>query len=182
MEEYGDWTGMPPYEEEQDVYTEVDPNQELAEMLGDDPTSDRVILYSRIQNMSSRERRIFVKIIQQDALMDLIHAMKNLKKTTSDEWKDVIKKLNKIKDIKVPDKSGFDFSAFLNTLIPLVGALAATLLASRDADKKDIECAKAPAEKDPLESDPTFGMDAEIKKRKSIVLQLCDKKENGFSD
>lgn len=180
MEIYGDWADVYSYEEEQDVYPEVDPGEELAERLGEDPDSDKVRLYLKIRMMSPVEKRLFIKILQQNAMTGLISAMKNLKKTTSEEWKKVIKKLITLKDIKVADKSGFDFSAFLDTLLPLVGALAATLLAQREAEKKDSECAEPPQENNPL-GDPSFQEDAASQLQKSIVLQLCDTKQNGFS-
>ena len=180
MELYGDFTiDTEPYEEEQDVYTTISPDEQVAEMLGEDPTSERVRLYSKIQNMSGSEKRIFIKILQQDTMMKLLSAMKNLKKTTAEEWKSIIKKMNQLKDVKVIDKSGFDFSAFLKTLIPLVGALAGTLLAMRESEAKESECAEALPENDPL-TDPSFERDAEEQLYKSIVLQMCNLKENGF--
>ena len=175
---YGDWAEYDVFEVEQDVYPTVDPSEELAEKLDADPTSDKVKLYSRIQKMSPIEKRLFTKILQQNALMDLISAMKNLKNTTKEEWERVIRKLSNLKDVKLPDKSGFDFSAFLTTLLPLVGALAATLLAQRDFEKKDSECAEPV--NNPLD-DPSFQEDATKQLQKSIVLQLCNAKENGFS-
>ena len=181
MEEFGDWTVYQPYEEEQDIPELVNPQMELAEKLDASYGSEKVRLYQMIDRMSRDEKEMFVKIIQQDAMLDSLHAMKNMKKTTGDEWKRVIGKLISIKDIKFKTKGNFDFSSLLGVLIPALAFLAGMLLAMREAEKKDIEAAAPPDENNPLLNNPEFEKDAEEQLMKSIVLQDCNNKQNGFS-
>ena len=139
MEEFGDWTVYQPYEEEQDIPELVNPQMELAEKLDASYGSEKVRLYQMIDRMSRDEKEMFVKIIQQDAMMGSLHAMKNMKKTSGDEWKRVIGKLISIKDIKFKTKGNFDFSSLLGVLIPALAFRAGMLLAMREAEKKDID-------------------------------------------
>lgn len=181
MEEFGDWSVYQPYEEEQDIPELVNPQMELAEKLDSSYGSEKVRLYQRIDSMSRDEKIMFVKIIQQNAMMDALNAIKNLKKTSGDEWKRVMSKLISIKDIKLKTKDGFDFNAFLKMFIPALAFLAGMLLAMREAEKKEIEAAEPSPENNPLISDPEFEKDASVQLMKSIVLQYCHQKENGFS-
>ena len=104
MEEFGDWTVYQPYEEEQDIPELVNPQMELAEKLDASYGSEKVRLYQMLDRMSRDEKEMFVKIIQQDAMIDSLHAMKNMKKTSGEEWKREIGKLISIKDIKFKTK------------------------------------------------------------------------------
>jgi hypothetical protein len=181
MEVFGDWSVYQPYEEEQDIPELVNPQNELAERLDASYGSDKLKLYQKLNGMSRDEKETFVKIIQYDAMMDSLHAIKNLKKTSGDEWKNVIGKLISLKDISFRTKDGFDFSALTETLIPALAFLAGTLLAMRESERKDIECAEPAEENNPLLNDPEFQNGADEQISKSLILQYCHNKQNGFS-
>ena len=180
MAEFGDWSAYQPYEEEQDIPELINPQMELAERLDSSYGSEKVRLYQMLDRMSRNEKEMFVKIIQQDALMDVLNSMKNLKKTSSENWKKSIGKLISIKDIKLKTKDKFNFNKMLDILIPSLAFLAGTLLAMRESERKDIEAAAPPDEKNPL-FDPVYERDAKKSIEKSIILQYCHNKENGFS-
>lgn len=134
-------------------------------------------LYSE---MTEGEKSTFIKILQYRAIMSLLEAMKDLKNTPKEVWDNVIMRLKAISGINAPN-SKFDFSAMLKTLIPLVGALAGTLLALKEGDKALVEAAEP--ETTVLTDE---ALQEEMAKKDealsgSVVLDLCNKKENKFS-
>ena len=178
---YGDWTTFPPYEEEQDIPDIINPQMDLAKKLGEDYSSDKVRLYMMLSKMPQRDKEMFVKILQKDALMSSLRSMRNLKKTSKKQWKKTIQKLLSIKGMKFGSSGGkmkIDFNMILETLLPALAFLAGTLLALKESDKKQSEAAEP--ENNPLLND-NFKNKEKEQLNKSIVLQYCNKKENGFS-
>ena len=110
--------------------------------------------------------------------MEAMSAVENLKNTKESTWKKVIGKLNAIKDINIGvDPSGFDFKKLLTVLIPLLGLLAGILLALRQAEDPDNP--DDPGNKEVKKLNEAAKAKAE--KVKSIILQYCDGKSNGYS-
>lgn len=151
---------------------------------------NRVKLSERLDSMDPEQKRLLVKMMQFKALKETLDAIKNLKSTSADTWKKIIKKLKNLSGIDIgPDKSGFDFNEMLKLLIPLLGALAGTLLGMRLSHKAEIEAATPKQDPDNPDQDilSPEEIDAELKKayddmvRKSVVLQMCDTETNGFS-
>jgi F0F1-type ATP synthase assembly protein I len=152
-----------------------------------DRVNNKTKLYKRLDEMDTNDRRMLLKIIQFDLLMEAMSAVENLKNTKESTWKKVIGKLNAIKDINIGvDPSGFDFKKLLTVLIPLLGLLAGILLALRQAEAAEKE-ASAPNPDNP--DDPgnkevkklNEAAKAKAEKVKSIILQYCDGKSNGYS-
>lgn len=151
---------------------------------------NKVKLSQRLDEMKPEEKRLLVKTMQFKILKEILDAVKNLKSTTADTWKKVMGKLEAIIGIDIgEDKSGFDFNAMARALLPLIGSLAGTMLAFRAAHKAEIDAATPITDPDnPLSEikDPDFS-EKELKRendsfvRKSIVIQMCNSKENGFS-
>lgn len=152
-----------------------------------DRVDNKVKLYQKMDKLDPTSRRMLLKIIQYNLLMEALSAVENLKNTTEKTWKNIIGKLNAIKDVNVgKDPSGFDFKKLLTTLIPLLGLLAGILLALRQAEAAEIEAAE-PNQDDP--EDPAVkekkalekAAAAQAAKIHSIVLEFCGDKSNGFS-
>lgn len=151
---------------------------------------NKVKLSQRLDEMKPEEKRLLVKTMQFKILKEILDTVKNLKSTTADTWKKVMGKLEAIIGIDIgEDKSGFDFNAMARALLPLIGTLAGTMLAFRAAHKAEIDAATPITDPDnPLSEikDPDFSK-KELEReydsfvRKSIVLQMCNKKEKGFS-
>lgn len=178
MDIYGDWSVVQPYEEEQDVPELVTDQQEAAQTIPPDYPEEKVKLYKKIKDMTARERELFIKIIQYDAIVQTLEAIKNLKKTTAEEWKRIISKLNSLKDIKISP----ELNKIIKTITPLVAALAGMLLAMREAEKK--ESLAAEPENNPLD-DPLFEKEAKSlfdSSFGSVILKMCSQKINGFSN
>lgn len=179
-ESWGDWSVAQPYEEEQEIPEVENDAIEAAKTIPEGYSEEKVKLYKKVQEMTPRERRLFVKIVQQDAINGLLHALKNLKKTTAEEWKAVIGKLISIKGLG--GKLGsFDFDKFLSALIPAVALLAGTLLAMREAEAKESEAAAPDDSQNDLLVNEEYAKDVEEMIRKSRILEFCHEKENGFS-
>jgi hypothetical protein len=154
-----------------------------------DNVNTKIKLYNNLDKMPVRKRRAFIKLMQYQVLSEALDAAKNLKNTPEKVWKSVIAKLNSIKGLSAGvDPSGKDFNKFLEMFIPALGMLAGLCLALRQAEKEEREAAEP-------ELDPEFPdtvnaevAEKECKKkadeniRKSVVLQMCDLKENGFSN
>ena len=97
-----------------DIYDDEILNDEsnFAEDTEENPSEEfenRIKLQQKLESMTQDDRNLLMKIIQFDLLEEMMSAMKNLKKTGADTWKNIISKLNSIKDISVSDESGFDF-------------------------------------------------------------------------
>ena len=181
MEQFGDWNVYPPYEEEQEAAELVNPHMELAESLDASYGSDKVRLYRMLERMSAWEKEMFVKIIQQDAMMDVLNAVKNLKKTSEEEWKRTIGKLISIKGMKTSGNGNFDFNGMLDKMIPALAFLAGMLLAMRESERKDSESAEPNDADNPLVSDPNIESGIEGLSEGSIIMRYCKNMENGFS-
>ena len=152
----------------------------------------KAILNERIYSMSAYDRAMFLKIIREDAIDELLDAMKNLKNTAEETWKNIIYKLQNLLNFKDDDTSKFDFNKILKVLLPLVAALAALLLALKKAEKAESEASNVPSD---IENDPVFkalyndtnnddddgDIDKITGKIKSIVLTNCKKEIDGFS-
>lgn len=150
----------------------------FAEDTEENPSEDvenQIKLQQKLESMTEDERILLMKVVQFDLIEEMLSAISNLKKTGAETWKSIISKLNTIKDIGVSDESGFDFKEFLKILLPLLGALAGTLLALRSADKKESEAADVDYDTDEIKA--ILNEDAP----KSIVLSMCEKEINGFS-
>lgn len=165
----------------EDVTAQTDADIEYADLV-----NKKIELYQNMDNMSSRDRSTFIKLIQMDVLNDALDAACNLKKTPESVWKNVISRMNAIKGLKnSTDRSGFDFNKLLDKLIPAIGLLAGTLIALRQAEKAEIDADTIDDEAEILKQEKaalTQKAKAEAMKLKSIVLQYCDTKENGFSN
>lgn len=162
---------------------------------GNDPqyskyVMDKVRLSQRMDQMEPEKKRLLVKTIQFKILKEILAAIKNLKGTTAETWKRIMRKLEAITGIDIgQDKSGFDFNAMARVLLPLLGALAGTMIAFKAAQKAESEAASPREDPD----DPTAEVntpeyaEAQLNKiyndfvNKSVVMQMCDGKENGFS-
>ena len=177
------------------IYYDIDEHEAgLNDPSSETPESkfvtNRIKLSERLDSMDPDDKRILVKMIQYDIIKEVLDSIKNLKNTTADTWKNVIGKLNAIVGIDIgEDKSGFDFNAMAKNLIPLVGALAGTLMAFRASQKAESEAAEP--QDDPNDTTgeimTTAVAEKELKKmyddfiNKSIVMKMCEEKTNGFS-
>jgi len=163
------------YLEEYDEQTDIDALEtEMATM--------KLRLYQEMDNMTSRDRSVFIKLIQMNTINEALDAACNLKKTSESTWKRVLGKLNAIKGIKnATDKSGFDFDKLLEILLPALGMLAGTLLALRQFEKASSDAAKPKENKKDEELHLKAKAAIEAKKIKSVILQYCSNNENGYS-
>ena len=164
-----------------DIYDDEILNDEsnFAEDTEENPSEEfenRIKLQQKLESMTQDERDLLMKIVQFDLLEEMMSAMKNLKKTGADTWKNIIGKLNSIKDISVSDESGFDFKEFLKIILPLLGALAATLLALRESDKKESESADVDYDTEEIKK-----IKESVPSPKSIVISMCENETNEFS-
>jgi len=151
-------------------------------------------LYKWLEEQSTEYRDMFFKMIQLDAIMEMFEALKNMKKTPGDVWKNVIAKLKNAATLPVSsgEKKKFDFKKFVEILLPILGALAATLMAIKDAEGEEIEAAKklnedkpddemTPEEKTEAKNKAIVKEEQAEALKKSIVLSLAEAKRNGFS-
>jgi len=149
-------------------------------------------LYTQLMSMSQEERDLFFKSLQLDATTDMLEAIKNLKKTPGEMWQHVIEKLKNVADLPVSDeeKKKFDFGKFVKTLLPLLGALAGTLLAIRQAEKEEIKSEMPEDVSNGNEQSPLKRVQNELediakeqkeKNSSSIVLQLARENKENFS-
>lgn len=152
------------------------------EVYNIDAAASRIKLRQRLSQMTQSERDMFYKIIRYNELMNLLNAIKNLKSTPAEVWQNIIKRLNAIADLP----GGTDdqrFSDFMKKLLPMVGAIAGTLLALRQLDKEDAKASDVGyGEGNPVNDSQDINTKlAEAQNAKSIILQYCNQKENGFS-
>ena len=145
-------------------------------------------LYQKLNKMKPFKRMVFLKMMQFNILSETLDAVNNGKNTPERVWKSVIGKMNAIKDLKVgKDKSGIDFRKIIAMLLPLIGMLAGLFLALREAEKAEQEAAEPdtnPEFPDTVNSETAAKKCAEEKAKnlqRSIVMQLCEAKEKGFS-
>lgn len=160
---------------------EIDIQDSSTKVIDAEVIKLRTQLYTRLNEMRQEERELVTQIVQYDTIIEVLDAIKNMKKTEASTWKNLIKKLYTIKDFKL-SIGNFDYSSFLEKLIPLLGALAGCLLALRESETAEIEAAE-PKDEDNQLSDEILSSNNifESYKNKSIVLQYCNDKENGFS-
>lgn len=161
---------------------ENDKSKESVEILDAQTVNDRIRLYNKIKEMSNEERQMLLKVMQYNVLIETLQAIKNLKNTSEDTWKNILNKLKSLTNFKISNNE-FDFNESLKKLIPLVAALAGCLFAMREYEEASIDAAK-PEDNiltnkkiDALNNEKIFNMN----KKKSVILQQCDKKENGFT-
>lgn len=152
------------------------------EVYSNEAAGNRVKLYQRLSQMTESERDMFYRIVRYDELMKLLDAIKNLKGTPAEVWQNVIKRLNAIADLPggTDDKK---FSDFMKKLLPMVGAIAGTMLALKQLDKEDADASDTgynenDTAKDTQNINTKFG---EAQTAKSLILQYCNQNENGFS-
>jgi len=144
----------------------------------------RVKLQKRLSQMSQSERDTLVKLVRYDTIMELLDAIKNLKKTSKETWENILKKLKAVADIDTKD--GGDIKNILLAMIPLVGALAGTLLALRENERLEIESAEPSDDNNPAK-DPSFTAELQTltdttSSTESLVLKLCAENSLGFSE
>lgn len=180
---------------ETDAEVDKDVQERKAEETEEEKEKERkkLRLYKWLEEQSTEYRDMFFKMIQLDAIMEMFEALKNMKKTPGDVWKNVIAKLKNAAKLPVSseEKKKFDFKKFVEILLPILGALAATLIAIKDAEGEEIEAAKKLNEKTEDEMTPEEKTEAKNKAlikeeqaealKKSIVLSLAEAKQNGFS-
>jgi hypothetical protein len=181
---------------------ENEPYDGLQEDLNSKPSNWRVdttpnqrkeILLNRMANMPEEDLTMFLKVVRHDAINDTLDAIKNLKSTTEDTWKKVIGKLQLLLNFNDPDTSKFDFNKLLRILLPLLAGLAGLLIGLRKSEIEDAKSSDLPEE---LTNDPVFkkmttltkddddddsDIDPITGKLKSVVLNKCKNKLNGFS-
>ena len=145
-------------------------------------------LYQKLDKMPPFKRMVFLKMMQFNILSEVLDAVNNGKNTPKKVWESVIGKMHAIKDLKAgKDKSGIDFSQIISMLLPLIGMLAGLFLALREAEKAEQEAAEPvtnPDFPDTVNSETAAKKCAEEKAKnlqRSIVMQLCEAKEKGFS-
>lgn len=160
---------------------EIDIQDSSTKVIDAEVIKLRTQLYTRLNEMTQEERELVTQIVQYDTMLEVLEAIKNMKKTTASTWKDLIKKLYALKGFKL-SVGNFDYSAFLEKLIPLLGIFAGCLLALREAESAEIEAAEPKDEDNPL-SGEALSIDNifESYKNKSVILQYCNDKEKGFS-
>lgn len=149
---------------------------------------DKTKLYQKLDNMKPFKRMAFLKMMQFNILSETLDAVNNGKNTPERVWESTIGKMHAIKDLKAgKDKSGIDFSQIISTLLPLIGMLAGLFLALRQAEKEEQNAAEPdldPNFPDTVNSESAAKKCAEEKAKniqRSIVMQLCELKEKGFS-
>ena len=145
-------------------------------------------LYQKLRAMPQFKRTVFLKMMQFNVISEVLDAVSNGKNTPRKVWDSVIRKMYTIKDINVgKDKSGIDFRKTISSLLPLVGTLAGLFIALREAEKAEHQAAEPETNAD---FPDTLNSDTAAKKcdeekikniQKSIILQLCEAKEKGFS-
>ena len=149
-----------------------------------DELDAKVKLHKKLDNMPPFKRKVFLKVMQFNVLSEVLDAVTHGKNTPKKVWKSVLGKLYAIKDINIGDeKSKIDFRDVVAVLLPLLGMLAGLFMALREAEKAESEAAS-----------PEGGDEEEMKKieknlaekhaanlQKSIVMQLCEAQEKGFS-
>ena len=145
-------------------------------------------LYQKLDKMPPFKRMVFLKMMQFNILSETLDAVNNGKNTPKKVWGSVIGKMYAIKDMNVgKDKSGIDFRKIIAMLLPLIGMLAGLFLALREAEKAEQEAAEPdtnPEFPDTVNSETAAKKCAEEKAKnlqRSIVMQLCEAKEKGFS-
>ena len=145
-------------------------------------------LYQKLNKMKPFKRMAFLKMMQFNILSETLDAVNNGKNTPERVWKSVIGKMHAIKNLKAgKDKSGMDFSQIISTLLPLIGMLAGLFLALRQAEKEEQNAAEPdldPNFPDTVNSESAAKKCTEEKAKniqRSIVIQLCELKEKGFS-
>ena len=149
---------------------------------------EKTKLYQKLNKMKPFKRMVFLKMMQFNILSETLDAVNNVKNTPEKVWKSVIGKIHAIKDMKVgKDKSGIDFSKIIVMLLPLVGMLAGLFMALRQAEKEESKAAEPdtnPDFPDTVNSETAAKACAEEAAkniRRSIIMQLCNEKEKGFS-
>lgn len=167
------------------IVEEETPNEQLTD--GQEAEA-KTKLYKKLDSMTPFKRMAFLKIMQFNVTSEVLDAVNNGKNTTKATWKNVIGKMYAIKDLKIGAiKVGIDFSQVLSKLIPIIGALAGLFLALREAEKEEIAAAEPdldPNFPDIINSESAKKICAEEKAKniqKSVIMQLCELKENGFS-
>lgn len=165
--------------------TEKTPNDQIH---NGQEVSTKTKLYEKLNNMPPFKRTVFLKMMQFNIMSEVLDAVNNGKNTPEKVWKSVIGKMHAIKDINVgKDKSGIDFRKIITMLLPLIGMLAGLFLALREAEKAESEAAEPetnPDFPDIVNSEIAAKKCAEEKAKniqRSVVMQLCDIKEKGFS-
>ena len=149
---------------------------------------DKTKLYQKLDNMKPFKRMVFLKMMQFNILSETLDAVNNGKNTPERVWESTIGKMHAIKDLKAgKDKSGIDFSQIISTLLPLIGMLAGLFVALSQAEKEEQNAAEPdldPNFPDTVNSESAAKKCTEEKAKniqRSIVMQLCELKEKGFS-
>lgn len=134
--------------------------------------------------MEQDEKNTFAAKLQLEAIDKLLDAIKEGKKTTKEAWKNVLNRLNIVKDFEIiyeDEIKNVNLQSIIQKIIPLAGALAATFLALKESDKKESESAE-PEENELLTEDLLKLENVnERNKEKSLIIQYCNENKNGFS-
>ena len=152
------------------------------------------LLLQRMSEMSEDEYNMLLKVVRHDDVNELMDAVKNLKSTSEQTWKNIISKLQFLLNFNDTEISKFDFNKALKILLPLLAALAALLIGLRQSEKAEAEAADVPIDpsENPIlaymmkpdeekEGDDDSEIDIITGKMKSVVLSQCNKMINGFS-
>ena len=94
-------------------------------------------LKAELSTMTNKERDGIAKVIQLDLLKELAGNLKNSDSITESQWKKTITKLKNYKKyIKI---DGDKFVAFINMLLPLLGAYLGCLFTFKKNKQNDID-------------------------------------------
>lgn len=142
-------------------------------------------LTKRLNNMSDEDKSMLMKIIHFDFIMEIMDAMKNLKDTSEEVWKNIISKGQRLLNINIKDENGINFNDFLGKLLPILAGLAALMIGLQQAKKAEIEASDVPNEdyeNDPLTSSQnSTDIDPITNEMGSIIMSMCSQQLNGFS-
>jgi hypothetical protein len=157
----------------------------MAQAINSEAVNDRVKLYQRLNNMSEDERGLFTKIIFYTEITNLLNALENMKSTSVETWKRIIKRFKSLKDMGL-SFDDFDLGKFCEKLLPLIGAAAGLFLALKESGDRDTESSDAANIPDPEDetSIDLVKLNEEIstqQKAKSLILQYCNENIKGFS-
>ena len=151
------------------------------------------LLLQRMSEMSEDEYNMLLKVVRHDDVNELMDAVKNLKSTSEQTWKNIISKLQFLLNFNDTETSKFNFNKALKILLPLLAALAGLLIGLRQSEKAESDAADVPIDPnenpvlaymmkpDEEKEDDDSDIDPITGKIKSVVLAQCNKTINGFS-
>ncbi len=142
----------------------------------------------KVAGLSNKEKSAIAKIIQGDLLKELVNNLKNFDSITQEQWQITIVKLkNYTKMIKI---DGDNFTNFIKTLLPLLGAFLGCMFTFKMNKENTIE-AGSPEIQLPDSSIMTTNTDDFINQIKqqlpdsgnsiSYIPTWCQEKKNNFS-